>query len=63
MKMQANMNAGGKRLAMIRVRITVKGIPSKGTVAVTDVMFQPGRSSTGWLPHVTELPWSAGVTP
>lgn len=63
MKMQATVNTGGKRLAMIRVRITVNGIPTEATMAVTDVLFQPGRSSSGWLPHVTELPWSAGVTP
>lgn len=63
MRQQATVNTGGKRLAMIRIRITVKGIPTEATVAVTDVLFQPGGSSSGWLPHVTELPWSAGVTP
>lgn len=63
MKQQASVNTGGKRLAMIRIRIMVKGIPTEAFVQVTDTLFQPGGSSSGWLPHVTELPWSAGVTP
>lgn len=63
MYLVGNMNAGGKRLAMVRIRVTVNGIPSGGEVSVTDLMFQPGRSASGWLYHVTEMPWSAGVTP
>lgn len=63
MKMQASMNAGGKRMALIRIRVEVDGIPTDAYVSITDMMFQPGGSSSGWLPHVTELPWSAGVTP
>ena len=54
---------GGGRLAMIRIRIQVENMPADAEVSVTDVMFQPGDSSSGWIPHVTELPWSAGVTP
>lgn len=64
MKMQASMSApGGGRLAMIRVRIVVDGLPAEAYVSVTDVLFQPGSASSAWVPHVTELPWSAGVTP
>lgn len=64
MKEQASVRANsGGRLAMIRVRIQVEGMPADAEVSVTDVLFQPGDASSGWLPHVTELPWSAGVTP
>lgn len=64
MKEQASIRAGrGGRLAMIRIRIQVKNMPRGAEVSVTDVMLQPGGASSGWIPHVTELPWSAGVTP
>lgn len=64
MKEQASVRANsGGRLAMIRIRIKVENMPEDAEVSVTDVMFQPGGSSSGWIPHVTELPWSAGVTP
>lgn len=62
MKEQASFRAGG-RLAMVRIRIQVKNMPTDAEVSVTDVMLQPGGVSSGWIPHVTELPWSAGVTP
>ncbi|MBO0596596.1 hypothetical protein I2485_06865 [Nesterenkonia sp. E16_7] len=50
------------RIAKIRVRVQVEDLPDEATVEVTDLMFQPGGGSSGWLPHVTELPWSAGVS-
>lgn len=49
------------RPAKIKVRVTVRGIPADAEVEVTDLMFQPGAVVSGWLPHVTELPWSSGV--
>lgn len=64
MKEQASVRANtGGRIAMIRIRIQVNNMPAEAEVSVTDVMFQPGDTSSGWIPHVTELPWSAGVTP
>lgn len=51
-----------QRVARISVRIRVTGLPTGAEVTVTDVMLQPGSVVSGWLPHVTELPWSAGVT-
>ena len=42
-------------------RMTVRVESTGADVTVTDVMVQPGRSVSGWLPHVTELPWAAGV--
>jgi hypothetical protein len=57
------LRVSSKRPARIRLRITVQGIPAGATVTVTDVMFQPGGAVSGWLPHVTELPWAAGIAP
>lgn len=50
------------RVATIKVRLMVRGLPADTTITVTDLMLQPGGSRTGWLPHITELPWSAGVS-
>lgn len=49
-----------KRVARVtlRVEVTAPAAP----IDVTDVMLQPGAAASGWLPHVSELPWSAGVT-
>lgn len=49
------------RPALLRVRIAVGSLPVAATVQVTDVMLQPGGLVSGWIPHVTELPWSAGI--
>lgn len=46
----------------IKLRMTVKDIPVGARADVTDLMLQPGESVSGWLPHVTELPWSSGLT-
>lgn len=50
-----------KRVAKIRVRISARGLTGDRSVSITDVMLQPGASVSGWLPHVTELPWAAGL--
>ncbi|MHA7227827.1 hypothetical protein [Glutamicibacter soli] len=50
------------RPAKIKLRIKSSGAPASANVEITDVMFQPGAAVSGWLPHVTELPWVAGVT-
>ena len=58
--MQGNFRVPGSgRVARMTLRIQAEN--AGGGVDVTDVMLQPGGSSSGWLPHVTELPWSAGV--
>ncbi|USH44769.1 hypothetical protein SEA_JUANYO_19 [Microbacterium phage Juanyo] len=31
-------------------------------VKVTDLILQAGTVGTGWVPNVTEMPWTAGVT-
>lgn len=59
--MQGNVRPP-KRPAKITIRIIVDGLPSGAEVVLTDAMFQPGAAVSGWIPHVTELPWSAGVT-
>lgn len=51
-----------KRVAKIKVRVTARGLTGDRSVTVTDLMLQPGGSVSGWLPHVTELPWAAGLT-
>lgn len=60
--MQGSLRVDG-RPALIKLRVSVDNVPSDGEVDIADVMLQPGGSRTGWLPHVTEMPWSAGVTP
>lgn len=60
--MQGTIRKGTKKVAKMTLRVQVRGMPSDGSVEVTDLMFQPGGSSSGWMPHVTELPWSAGVS-
>ena len=47
------------RVARMTVRVQVED-PGAG-VDVTDVMLQPGGTSSGWLPHTSELRWAAGV--
>lgn len=49
-----------KRVARVTLRIEITA--PAAAVDVTDVMLQPGGAASGWLPHVTEMPWSAGVT-
>lgn len=49
-----------KRVARVTLRIEI--VDPAAAVDVTDVMLQPGAAASGWLPHTTELPWSAGVT-
>ncbi|MCT1607150.1 hypothetical protein M3B43_07385 [Nesterenkonia massiliensis] len=51
-----------KRPAKIRLRVQVNNLPAGAAVELTDVQLQPGATHSGWLPHVTELPWSAGVS-
>ncbi|MGO1320399.1 MAG: hypothetical protein ACTII7_07825 [Galactobacter sp.] len=50
-----------KRPAKIKLRIEAVGLQAGQTVTLTDVMFQPGGAVSGWLPHVTEMPWAAGI--
>lgn len=51
----------GARVLKIRIRITTTSIPAGAAVEITDAMMQPGSTVTGWAPHVTELPWTAGI--
>lgn len=56
--MQGTFRVQG-RIARLTIRLEVEDVA--GGVDVTDVMLQPGGNPSGWLPHVTELPWAAGV--
>ena len=59
--MRGSISVSG-RVATIKLRLMVRGLPTDVTVTVTDLMLQPGGSQSGWQPHITELPWSAGVS-
>lgn len=50
------------RVAKVKLRVEVSSLPSGAEIELTDLMFQPGGTPSGWLPHVTELPWAAGVS-
>lgn len=60
--MQGVLRVNG-RPAKIKLRVKVRGLPAGASVDVTDLMLQPGAAVSGWLPHTTELPWSAGIVP
>ncbi|MDZ5077861.1 hypothetical protein [Nesterenkonia sp. HG001] len=60
--MHGVLNVGQDRPAKITLRVGVRSLPSEAEVTVTDVQLQPGATVTGWMPHTTELPWSAGVS-
>lgn len=53
---------GGKKLLTVRVRVTARAVPAGANVDVADTLLQAGSTVTGWVPHVTELPWTSGVT-
>ncbi|SJM59720.1 hypothetical protein CZ674_06780 [Agrococcus casei LMG 22410] len=57
--MQGEIRVQG-RVARMTIRLEVDD-PAAG-VDVTDVMLQPGGNPSGWLPHVTEMQWSAGAS-
>lgn len=59
--MRATFRPGAGRIATLRVRVTVPNGEAGSEVTITDVILQPGPPSA-WLPHVSELPWSPGVT-
>lgn len=59
--MQGVIRVNGKP-ETIRLRVAVKNQPAEAETRVTDCMLQPGPSTSGWLPHVTEIPWSDGLT-
>ena len=53
--------AMGKKILTMTLRLTADSIPTDATIQVTDVLFQAGDTVTGWVPHVTEMPWTAGI--
>lgn len=46
-----------KQTLTIKVKVTT----ADGNVKVTDLILQAGTTGTGWVPNVTEMPWTAGV--
>ncbi|QFG04690.1 hypothetical protein SEA_CHICKENKING_20 [Microbacterium phage ChickenKing] len=46
-----------KQTLVIKVKITTPD----GDVKVTDLILQAGSTGTGWVPNVTEMPWTTGV--
>lgn len=57
--MQGTFRVGWRRVARMTLRLEATDADG---LELTDVMLQPGGSVSGWLPHVTELPWSSGTT-
>ena len=51
----------GKKVLTMTLRLIVAGIPTDATIQITDVLIQAGDTVTGWVPHVTEMPWTAGI--
>ena len=45
-----------RRVESITVRLVVDN--AEGEVWFTDLMLQGGSSASGWVGHVTELPWT-----
>ena len=56
--MQGRFRVGRKTVAKMTLRLEAT---DPDGLEVTDIMLQPGGSVSGWLPHVTELPWAAGI--
>lgn len=46
-----------KQTLTIKVSVTTED----AGVEVTDLILQAGTVGTGWVPNVTEMPWTAGV--
>lgn len=57
--MRGTFRVGRKLVARMTLRLEATDADG---ITITDVMLQPGGSVSGWLPHVTELPWSGGIT-
>jgi hypothetical protein len=51
----------GAQVLTIRLRIQAT-TTTTGTTGIYDVLLQAGSTATGWVPHVTEIPWTAGIT-
>lgn len=51
----------GESKRIVKVRLRVRVTNPAGTVTVADVLLQAGGTATGWVPHVTEMPWTAGL--
>lgn len=51
-----NPNAS-KQTLTIKVKVTT----ANGNVKITDMILQAGTTGTGWVPNVTEMPWTVGV--
>ncbi|QFP95348.1 hypothetical protein SEA_YUUY_19 [Microbacterium phage YuuY] len=43
----------------LTIKVAVK--TTDADVKVTDLILQAGTVGTGWVPNVTEMPWTAGV--
>jgi len=53
--------AASKRIVTLRLRVQVTNPDGPGTTSLADVLVQAGGIASGWVPHVTEMPWTAGV--
>lgn len=58
---QITPGGSGGSVVTIRFRVQVTNPGSVGTTQVADMLVQSGNTATGWVPHVTEMPWTAGI--
>ena len=49
-----------RRPLTIPVRLQAN-TPAGASLIVGDTLLQAGGIASGWVPHVTEMPWTAGV--
>jgi hypothetical protein len=59
--LRVNRPGSQAHVLTVRVRLRVGALPAGASITVTDMLFQPGSTATGWVAHATEKPWMAGV--
>ena len=54
--------SGDTRVLTIRLRVQFTTTTPGASIHLADLLLQAGTIATGWIPHVTEMPWIAGIT-
>ena len=62
MRKAAHIRPGDPSRRPLTIRVRVQATtPAGASLIVGDVLLQAGSIASGWVPHVTEMPWTAGV--
>ncbi|AVJ51010.1 hypothetical protein FDJ44_gp19 [Microbacterium phage Pikmin] len=56
-RVQVDNPSSFKQTLTIKVKVSTED----EDVEVTDLILQAGTVGTGWVPNVTEMPWTTGV--